>query len=138
MFNQNITSTFSNASQIIIYKNNTATSFYKGDDKYEIIMLELKNMTQNSQQMPALGVALDTETRTALKNGIWIELIFNSTHSFNEMPFDSLLFEVVCNNSGMNIIRKQNGKYEGRCFYLNLQENMSNFLQIIENISKNN
>ena len=82
-------------------------------------------MLTNSHEMPALGVSLDNETRNELKNGLWLEFNYKTTQTYNEMPFDSLLIKVEPDNSGFNVLRKHDNLYEGRCYYINLDCNMS-------------
>ena len=74
---------------------------------------------------------LDNETREAIKTGLWIELIYSNTQEYNEMPFDTLLIQVEKDYTGFNIIRKHNDKYEGRCFYLALNGDMSKLYDIL-------
>ena len=64
--------------------------------------------------MPAVGVSIDNLTREEMKSGSWIELEFDQCYIFNEMPFDALLIKVEKDNYGFNLIRRHNGKYEGR------------------------
>ena len=84
--------------------------------------------------MPAYGVSIDKDTRDALKTGLWLELKFSTTLTHNEMPFDSLLIEVDSEYSGFNIIRHHDNQYEGRCYYINLEKDMSSLYETIENI----
>ena len=92
----------------------------------------LVEMLNDSNEMPALGVALHDETINALKKGVWLEVCFSKIIHHNEMPFDSLLIEVCEDFSGFNIIRKNNGVYGGRCFYIALKnKTMKNLKTLI-------
>ena len=71
--------------------------------------------------MPAFGVSLNDETIQAKQTGVWIELFYETTCLNNEMPFDSLLIQVEPENTGFNVIRKYDDKYDGRCFYIDLK-----------------
>ena len=123
---ENIIDCFSHASSINIYIDNEKTTFIKGSDEFINILSALEMLTQDSHEMPAFSVSLDYETKKAIKDGVWLELNYSSKQAVNELPFSSLLIEVNENYYGFNLIRKQNGKYEGRCFYLNLNnKNMS-------------
>ena len=85
--------------------------------------------------MPAFGVALHNDTIEVMTKGIWVEFIFDNTKSHNEMLFDSLLINVVGEHSGFNIIRKYQGQYEGRCFYVDLiDNNLSTLEEYIKSI----
>ena len=63
---------------LIVYKNNNKHLFFKGDDKFEIVLSALQTICENCHDMPAFGVSLDNETIEAKKQGDWIELIFSS------------------------------------------------------------
>ena len=110
---------------IIIYSENDSTTISTEDSLYKEITDSIITMCSNAREMPAFGVALDTETREAMKTGLWIELVYDGTQEYNEMPFDSLLIQVEKDYSGFNVIRKFKGKYDGRCFYLSLGGDMS-------------
>ncbi len=126
----------SEATKIEITYQNHVSCYAKGDQKYEDIIKEYKTMLSGCREMPALGVSLDEDIKEAKKSGMWIELIFNTTVYYNEMPFDALLIEVVSNYTGFNIHRKVNGKYQGRCYYINLASDMSNLHALVTQISK--
>lgn len=85
-------------------------------------------------QVPAPGVSLHDETVEARKEGVWIELIFDGTQTCTEMAYDTLLFKVDRNMYGVNLFRGNNGKYEGRCFYLNLQNNFDSLYEFLVNL----
>ncbi len=135
---ENLSDYFYKCSSITIFEDGAETIFVKGDDKYEEIISSLLKITKDAREMPAYGVSLDKETRLARNSGIWLELIFDNTTIYNEMPFDSLLIEINAKYSGFNVIRKVNEKYEGRCFYLNIINTMEPLEKLILNISKNN
>ena len=132
---ENVSSKFKNACSINIIADGTTTSLAKGDEKFELILSALENMTAGSRQMPAFGVSLDEETRKAMQSGTWVELIYDNTMEVSGMSFESLLIEVKENYYGINIIRKLNGKYEGRCFYLDLAGDMKIALSTIQDMS---
>ena len=105
-------------------------------DKIEVVVdgqnvdineVELNNaltfMLQASHQIPALGVSVDSEVQKAVNNGIWLKFIYNKPNYVEEMPFDELLIQVEPSFSGFNIIRGNNGFYEGRCYYVDLLGN---------------
>lgn len=136
MQSNSITNYFLKASAITIIENGTKTSYLKGDDKFEEILSSLSKITSGSHDMPAYGVSLDKDTKKATESGLWLELEFKTPETFNELPFESLLFEVSANYEGFNLIRKNNNTYDGRCFYLNLKGNMKHLFATLKNISK--
>ena len=133
--NARIIDSFYNVQNIVVYKQGNVEVLPKGDDKYQLVIDSLFEITENSHEMPAFGVSLDHETREALKTGIWIELEFVGVQEYNGMPFESLLIQVNNNYSGFNLIRRYNGKYEGRCFYLHIENNMQQLYDILVELS---
>lgn len=131
MNDNNILEIMTTANEIIIYNNNQEVSFEPDSQEFNKIVEELSNLSQSSREAPAFGVSLHNETITAMEEGLWIEANFNKTISHNDMPFDSLLIQVVGEYSGFNIIRKYDNKYEGRCFYVDL---IDTNLSSLENI----
>lgn len=129
--NSSITTYFSKSESISIYKNGETKTFKNGDDEFKVLLNALNEVTKNSHDMPAFGVSLNDETMHEKRNNVWIELNFNKEESFNEMPFESLLIKVQKNDQGFNLIRKYNNKYDGRCFYLNLANNMEKLYNLI-------
>ena len=109
---------------VVVYHAGETISSPKDEAVYNNLFETFKTMIKDARSMPAFGVSLDNETRDAMKNGTWIEFVFDSTQSHNDMLFDSLLINVVPEHTGFNIVRKYQGKYEGRCFYLDIQGNM--------------
>lgn len=130
-----ITDYFHLSTSINLFVDGNKQTFEKGDDKYELLLSSLLAITKNALDMPAYAVAENQGTLTQRKKGTWIELEFSSVYEFNELPFDALLIEVNKTFSGFNLIRKQNGKYDGRCFYLRLQNNMQTLSESIKSLS---
>lgn len=121
----------STPNQYIIYNENNKTTYKTNNNEYNKISNLLIEMCADSREMPAFGVSLDPDTRAAMESGLWIELIYTTTQEYNEMPFDKLLIQVVADYSGFNIFRELDGKYEGRCFYLSLEGDMSSLYNYI-------
>lgn len=122
---------FYKANSITIYNNNIISEFESDSDEFNNILNELINTCQDSHEMPAFGVSLHNDTIEAIKSGLWIELNFNQL-KHREMPFDSLLIQVVEDYTGMNIIRKWNGEYSGRCYYIDINNNMSSLYNCLK------
>ena len=126
---------FYDASEVIVSIDGKETALKKGDDKYEQVMSALLETTKNSHEMPAFGVSLDDMTREDKKHGVWIELVFDGTLSHNEMPFEALLIFVKNDYRAFNLVRKNNGKYEGRCFHLSLEKDLQKLNDVILSLS---
>ena len=133
--NTSLTSHFKNATSITITNSNKEFTFEKNSREFNLILESIFKITKNHHEMPAFSVALDQEIKTSKQSGLWLEMNFNKTQTHNELCFDSLIFEINENYSGLNLIRKTNDIYSGRCFYLNLENNMhelkNNILKIL-------
>ena len=110
------------AGSVIVYHDGQGHTFSRGSAQYAEIMAAWKAMTGKAFPMPAFGVSIDELTRKEMKRGDWVEFIFDRESECNGMPFEGLLFQVVPEYKGMNLVRRFGGKYEGRCFYLDLRE----------------
>ena len=117
------------ANEIIIYNDNNTTSYEPDNQEFKNITEELLRLGLNCREAPAFAVSLHNETISAMESGLWIEFNFGNTICHNELPFDSLLIQVVGEYTGFNIIRKYDNKYEGRCFYVDLLETNLNNLE---------
>lgn len=118
---------------IVVYKDNSIKEI--DTISFEQIIDEIQHLSTTCREAPAFGVSLHDEIIAAKKTGLWIEFIFNKTITHNDMPFDSLLINIVGQYTGFNIIRRYNGKYDGRCFYIDLiNTNLSNLENILNNI----
>ena len=131
-----ITDYFDNSTNIVVFADEQKHLYFKGDDKFEIILKQLEDVCKDAHDMPAFGVSIHNETVEAKKHGLWLELEFATEQTFNEMPFNCLLINIVPEASGFNLIRKTNGKYDGRCFYLNLNSKTKNLFYCIQEIIK--
>lgn len=136
---ENVKDCFNSATQIKYICDGKTCTYQKGDDKYEIILSSLEKIMDGGYQMPAFAVSIDKLTREELKSGNWIEFEFDSkTLECNNMPFEALLIKVQSEYHGFNIIRKFNGKYEGRCFYFNLNGDMSQLFDTLKSLPTKN
>lgn len=111
---------FKNAETITININNESRKFKCDNEEFAYLISSIDILTKDSHEMPALGISLDSEIKEAMKNNVWIEFSYSTIQEHNEMPFDSLLIFVDKDSQGFNIFRGNNNKFEGRCFYINL------------------
>ncbi len=118
------------AESITIFKGGKQTKIEKNNSQFLKILNNITNCFLDSRIMPAFGVSLHEETLKELKMDSWIKLNFNKTEILNELPFQALLFRLdEC--YGLNLIRENNKKFEGRCIYLDLDEK-TDLLKIID------
>lgn len=132
----NLTDSFRVANKMIVSFSGTDYVFEKGNDKFEKVILALEKIVVDSHEMPAFGISLDKEARKEKNKGIWIELLFDSPCKHDGMDFESLLFKVEENSYAISLIRKYNGKYEGRCFHLSLASSTKQLYDAVESLSK--
>lgn len=103
---------------------------------YNNVINALESVLTNSHEMPALGISLDRETKQEITNGLWLELSYDTVQYHNDLPFDRLLIQVEEDWCGLNIIRHYNDRYEGRCFYIDLQQPMKPLYDCLIDITK--
>ena len=123
---ETISDCFGDSSYIEVIIDNQNHTYKNHTVEYQNILNQFMDMIKDSHQMPAFGVSLDNETKSAIKNGLWIKFCFDFIGYNSQMPFEELLINVNKDFSGFNIIRGNNGLYEGRCFYINLVGDMNN------------
>ena len=128
---------FNDCNAIKLYKNGQTKIVLKDDKLFNELMQIWQVNLKNSFEMPSLGVSLDNETKQALKNGYFVEFLFEKTMTHNDMPFDSLLIELTNEQGGYQLIRGLDNTYEGRCFYLNLFENDNELLEFVDSSFQN-
>ena len=106
------------------FKNGEKFELSSNEEWFEDFKEQLFEIFSNSRSLPSLGVSLHEETKKELKHGEWIQINFKDRMEENGLIYDGLLFrlEQTC---GINLIRILDGKYEGRTFYLDLDEEIN-------------
>lgn len=123
---------FEDAEGITLYKDDNKTEYSSVDRDFELILDGFNGLLKGARQMPAFGVSLDGDTRKAMQNGVWVEFSFSRQLICYEMKFEKLLVNIVPEYRGFNIIRyNSEGGYDGRCFYISLAYDMSNFYNLL-------
>lgn len=117
VYQENIYDVLESASKIS-FINNGADSVLGDNDN---LLEEIKKVFADARLMPALGVSLHDETVNALKTGKWLKFDFLKTQSVNGLMFDALLLKLE-QTGGVSFIREYQGKYEGRCVYVALNQ----------------
>lgn len=116
------------AESICLYFDGESACYANDTAEYADLMQAWEEMTAHAVQMPAFGVSIDRLTKEEMRSGLWVEFAFPCGHTCAGMPFEALLFKAEAGYKGFNLIRKNGGKYEGRCYYLDLREgDMSGF-----------
>ena len=111
-----------NVSKIEVLENNNLKALE--NQSFEGTIKNLINLFQSARLMPAFSVSLHNETIDALKEGKWLKLTFLHQQNVNGLLFDGLVFQLN-ETSGMNLIREYDGKYEGRCLYLDFEQTIN-------------
>lgn len=92
-------------------------TFLRGDKEYREITDLLAVTFKGGRQMPAYAVAIDEMTQNHV--GSALEIHFDGTMHLDSMPFEKLYIRFEKHYYGVNFERYYEGKYQGRCFYLN-------------------
>lgn len=122
---------FQSASAVVVTIDGVDTQYDKSSKKFTDILSALMGICKGGYEMPAFGVSLHDDTVKERETGVWVELKFDDTLTHNEMPFSALLIKVVPDFQGFNIVRFNDGKYAGRCFYMALDGDMSALYTIL-------
>lgn len=110
------------AESVCLYAEGNCTTYASDTAEFAAVLQAWNAMTAQAIQMPAFGVSIDRLTREELRHGYWAEFVFPSAHVCAGMPFERLLFKIEPDYRGINLVRCNGGKYEGRCYYLDLRE----------------
>ena len=121
------------AGRIIVIADGREHCFEKGDAAFRAIIKAWNEMTATAIRMPAFGVSIDELTRREMQQGLWTEFRYEKETSCAGMAFDRLLVCVKEEFRGFNVVRHVQGKYQGRCFYVDLSGgDMSGFAAAVK------
>lgn len=122
-----------NCCSLAVYSEGQKIIKKSSEKDFKKIIEAWNSMTDGALEMPAFGVSIDKYTKEQLKSGLWVEFIFDAQLSHCDMPFSKLLVNVVGNFKGFNLSRyTQEAGYAGRCFYLQLSDDMSDFEKVVK------
>lgn len=107
-----------------IFQDGKETEINKENKKFNSIFLAVEEVFAKGQILPAFGVNLHDETLNALKSDEWLQINFKEEQIKNGLSFSALLFRLD-NVYGVDLVRVNNNKYEGRCIHLNFFENLN-------------
>lgn len=130
----NVKKYFNRANEIVVVVDNNHITCDKCME--EIIITSINEICTHSHEMPAFAVSIHEQTMDLMRKGLWLIFKYDDTQYHNGMPFDELLIEVNSEYYGFNIIRKYDDRYDGRCFYLNLNNDMSGLHNCIIDLLK--
>lgn len=128
-----LTDAVQTAGRIIVIADGREHCFEKDDVAFQAIIKAWDEMTATAIRMPAFGVSIDELTRREMKQGLWTEFRYEKETSCAGMAFDRLLVCVKEEFRGFNVVRHVQGKYQGRCFYVDLSGgDMSGFAAAVK------
>lgn len=128
-----LTDAVQTAGRIIVIADGREHCFEKGDAAFRAIIKAWNEMTATAIRMPAFGVSIDELTRREMQQGLWTEFRYEKETSCAGMAFDRLLVCVKEEFRGFNVVRHVQGKYQGRCFYVDLSGgDMSGFAAAVK------
>ena len=128
---------FGEACAVKVIKDGEESFYTSGSEEFSAIVRAVGEMFADARQMPAFGVSIDKLTREEMQKGVWTEFLYDAERTCWNMPFASLLFAVKDEYRGVNVVRKTEEKYQGRCFYVDLGEkDMSAFAAALAKIGK--
>ncbi len=123
---------FGEAEMVKVYNNGQEIVMSEeAQEKFDELFIE---SISGSRQMPAFAVAIHKLTMEDFKQGYWVKFDYGKKMNASGMPFDQLLIHVQKDVSGINVIRGNNGKFDGRCYYLDLEENLDKIYDFLVNI----
>ena len=108
--------------QVSSFYNGKQIVFREEDGKKVIDLFD--DLISSAREMPAYGVALHNETTQQIQNGIWLEFGYDNCKVHNGLYYNKLLLKLEEDIYGFNLIRYYNNKYEGRCFYFDLDDSV--------------
>lgn len=126
-FDSQINNALKEIHSVDVFQNGYKVSFIKGSKKFSTIESKIVDILRTGRILPALAVSIHEYTISEMQSGVWIQINLKREIVLDGLPFDALLFKAE-KTGGINLIRRHNGKYEGRCIYLDLdREIFDNF-----------
>lgn len=122
--------------KVVVYDDGNVQVYEKNNSEYAVIIEAFSAMLEGYREMPAFGVSLHEEVENAKKSGLWIEFCYESIYMHEEMPYERLLIGLEKGDRGFNLMRFCGGKYEGRCFYVDLNFETTKFIETLEFVRK--
>lgn len=104
-----------------IFNNGETKKISQQENGFLAIKSKLRDLFLSARLMPAFGVSLHDETTKELQKDVWLKINFSKIVEKNGLPFSSLLFKLE-EVQGFNLIRLYNDRFDGRCLYLDLEE----------------
>ena len=109
------------------------------EEQQEQLNSQILQMFENVHTLPSFGVVFNDMYQEQIQQGKFVSLKFGEVLELNSLPFDELVFEVVSESQGINLMRGMNGVFQGRCIYVDLLEkNMQQISEFVDNIVLNN
>ncbi len=91
-------------------------------------------MFENSRTLPAFAVVTDEMFQEDVQSGTFVSLKFNRVMEVEGLPFDEIVFKVVPEYTAINLLRGNQGVFQGRCIHVQLDKNMQKLDETIQQI----
>ncbi len=118
---RSISDVIASADNVAVIKNGERKVFDSSSEVFISVTDCFCRLLENCREMPCFGVSIDKETRKAMNRGYWLEFCYGEQQTYNGMTFDALVLAVMPEYRGFNLIRANGGKYEGRCYHIELE-----------------
>ena len=119
-----------NSDNVVVYIDGKESPINSSDFQQQLDVL-----CDKAYFSPSLAIAKNNEVYTNIRHGIWLEFRYNTPQEYADMDFDKLLIQIKPSMYGFNIIRGKGEDYEGRCYYLNLNNDTTKFYKFLKSMS---
>lgn len=104
------------------------------DEQKADIQEEFLKYIENAYDTPALGVIFPELYDKMIKDGYFLNFKFDGYYEFNGLGFNELTIKVEEDGYGFNVYRGIDGKFQGRCFYINTENSSESLYKVLDNI----
>ena len=104
------------------------------DSEKADIQEEFLKYIENAYDSPALAVTFPELYDKMLGDGYFLNFKFDGYYEFNGLGFNELTIKVEKDGYGFNVFRGIDGKFQGRCFYINTENSSSALFEVLDNI----
>lgn len=101
------------------------------------IVAEFLSLLEDGYEMPAFGVSLDHLTRKDMQERRYLIFEFEKPAKYEEYPYEALAVLVEPNFTGFHLLRRVNGKWDGRCLYWQTEKNMAALSANLDKLEEN-
>ena len=130
----NVIDVFPYGQMSLIYNNSIIEL---SDEEKADIQSEFSKYLENAYDTPALAVTFPELYKEMLKDGYFLNFKFDAYYDINGLPFNELTIQIIENGYGFNVFRGLDGVFQGRCFYVNTENESTSLFKCVQEIVKN-